>query len=102
MEVGMAQESCISCGFAFQVPAAFMANRRRDHKGFYCPACGNSLYYPAKSDLEKMRERAARLERELGRAREEAEYLEHCRRATKGVVTKLQKKLAAATTVEEA
>ena len=94
MDLQMQRLDCVYCGFVFEVPKAFIERRQEDHASFYCPACRKGMYYEEETECEKAQERADRLERELEAARKKSRYLEHCRRATKGAVTKLRKKLA--------
>lgn len=104
MEVSMEVHDCIRCGFTYALPKAFIERRQDDHKSFYCPACKGSAYYPQKNDLEKEKEKTTRLrsrleaaERRTQYARDAADHSELRRRATRGVATKLQKKLVDAT-----
>jgi hypothetical protein len=88
---------CPTCGMVFGVPPIFEIERRRDHASFYCPA-GHRQYYPHKSDeelLEEERQRAKRLSQRL-----EDEYQQHRKterrlNATRGVVTRTKKRIAA-------
>lgn len=55
---------CASCAMEFAAPARFIADRRSDHKNFYCPA-GHSNWYPGKSEKEQLQQQ---LEAERQRA----------------------------------
>lgn len=93
-------EHCCNCGMAFAMPADFQRRRRDDHVNFYCPA-GHPQHYYGKTEAEKQRERAERLQRQV-EAREadirtEQRRLESERRAhaaTKGQLTKTKKRIA--------
>lgn len=85
---------------AFAVPADFQRRRKEDHKSYHCPA-GHGQHYYGKTEAEKQRERAERLQRQV-EAREadirfEQRRLESERRAhaaTKGTLTKTKKRIA--------
>ncbi|MEC4836842.1 hypothetical protein R2362_20105 [Mycobacteroides chelonae] len=93
-------EHCCNCGMAFAMPGEFERRRREDRKNFYCPA-GHGQHYTGKTEAEKQRERADRLQRQV-EAREadirfEQRRLESERRAhaaTKGTLTKTKKRIA--------
>lgn len=93
-------EYCCVCSMAFAVPADFQRRRKEDHKTYHCPA-GHGQHYYGKTEAEKQRERAERLQRQVG-AREadirtEQRRLESERRAhaaTKGQLTKTKKRIA--------
>lgn len=87
-------EYCCDCGMPFAMTADFQKRRRDDHGSFYCPA-GHSQHYTGKTEAEKQRERADRLE---AQSQLRGEWLESERRshaATKGLLTKARKKLNA-------
>lgn len=89
-----------SCGVTFAVEEGFDSRRRGDHRNFYCPN-GHSLSYQGKTELQKERERAERLQRQV-EAREADIRLEQRRlaserrahAATKGQLTKTKKRVA--------
>lgn len=93
-------EYCCACSMAYAMPADFQRRRRDDHVNFYCPA-GHPQHYYGKTEAEKQRERAERLQRQV-EAREadirtEQRRLESERRAhaaTKGQLTKTKKRIA--------
>lgn len=92
---------CAACRLPFGVPVAVIADRRRDHKTFYCPL-GHSNFFPGKSEEDKLREQltAARelAEREARRRRETADRAEHLLRsrdAYRGHLTRVKKRIAA-------
>lgn len=90
------------CGFATLLPADFIRARKNDHKSFYCPSCGESRYYPGKSDKERLEEQLAAVQRgkELAEARAErernnAKAARRSARAHKGVATRLKNRAKA-------
>ena len=44
--------NCAGCGIEFCLPNAVEADRREDHKPFYCPN-GHSNYYPQETEKER-------------------------------------------------
>jgi hypothetical protein len=86
--------TCGECGITFGLDSAYRAERRRDHRGFYCPN-GHSRYYPAKSELELERDRTAMLRARLDQAKADAEHTERRRRGEKAAKTRLQRRVAA-------
>jgi len=88
------------CGVEFAVAEGYDARRREDHRTFYCPS-GHSMSYLGKTEEQKQRERAERLQRQID-AREadirtEQRRLANERRshaATKGQLTKAKKRAA--------
>lgn len=93
-------EDCLSCGFQFAVPKSFIKRRRNDHKSFYCPACRNSMYFPADNKLEKLKKETDRLKKRLNdeiscciAAQEQANRLEKQVYGYKGYAAKLKNQL---------
>jgi hypothetical protein len=93
--------SCSSCGVPIALGQHHESSLRRNHKTFYCPN-GHNQYFPAKSDVEKERERAELAEQRVARAntraiqaQQEAENARRSAAAYKGQVTKLRKRVAA-------
>ncbi|MBU8834159.1 hypothetical protein KL858_32590 [Mycolicibacterium goodii] len=88
------------CGVSFAVENGFNERRREDHRNFYCPN-GHVMGYLGKTEAQKERERADRLQR-LVESREadirfEQRRLMSERRAhaaTKGQLTKTKKRVA--------
>lgn len=56
MDVEMILCNCASCGMSFAIPAAHQRRLRQCHNVFYCPS-GHANHYPAKTDVEVLRER---------------------------------------------
>jgi len=94
MKITTTEVSCCKCGFAFWVPAAFQEIREKDHEAFYCPACGVSLYYAEKTDMERCSENVAALKWNVKTLRDENVTLERRRASQQGATTKLRRKLA--------
>lgn len=46
---------CANCFMVIALPKRFIADRRDDHRTFYCPV-GHHNFFPAKSEAEKLRE----------------------------------------------
>lgn len=98
--LGMKKVECCNCHMAFAMSEEFYRQRRNDHESFFCPA-GHRQYYSGKSEEEKLREQLADKERTLERERRRTKFAQdesiarfHQLNATKGVVTKMKKKLA--------
>lgn len=93
-------EHCCSCGIPFAVTRDFQRERIKDRTSYYCPS-GHAQAYVGKTEAQKERERAERLQRQV-EAREadlrfEQKRLENERRAhaaTKGQLTKTKKRVA--------
>jgi hypothetical protein len=100
-KVEMTVKECGTCGIPYAVPDYFEAQRRKDHLTFYCPN-GHARYYTEqpdenaaelkkKLDLEKRLREAAEADARYARNRQSA--AENSLRATKGVVTKLKRRV---------
>lgn len=97
---------CNTCGIQFAVTEDFI-ERRDDHKGFYCPN-GHNLYFPQKSDADKLRDQLKEQERQTKKAEYEGflykqeydrEHEAHQATSkqlstTKGQLTKTKKRIA--------
>ena len=97
---------CPACGMIYGLTSEFEARRLKDGVAWYCP-CGHKAGYST-SELDRQRERAAELERQLTREKSSTLwYQEHTRdleqqveakgreaAAAKGVATKLRKRIA--------
>lgn len=92
----------IGCGHITFLSAEHIAERRRDHKSFYCSVCGRSNHYPGKSDLEELqgrlnsaidqRDTARRVSRD---ARLERDHVKRSLTAHKGHTTRIKNRIAA-------
>lgn len=88
------------CGVSFAVEDGFDDRRREDHATFYCPN-GHSLSYSGKTEAEKERERADRLQRQVEQRERDIRFEQHrldserrAHAATKGQLTKTKKRVA--------
>lgn len=84
--------TCYKCGVAFGVPAYFKEQRIKDRHSFYCPN-GHGQHFIGKTEEQRLREQ---LETERQRSewnRRKAERIERQRRALKGQVTKIKKRV---------
>lgn len=95
--------TCANCGVTYGMTAGYEDRRREDHQSWYCPN-GHSQWYPQKSDLDKAKEKAAQLERNLAYARDHAaaesaraDQASASLRTTKGHLTRLRKRAVAGT-----
>lgn len=55
-KVDIVQEDCLTCQMPFWVTREFLAIKRKNHERFYCPN-GHNMYFPTKTDEEKLRDR---------------------------------------------
>lgn len=85
-------EHCCDCGMAFAMAADFRIRRLNDHGWFYCPA-GHRQHYTGKTEEQRQRERAERLERQLANRDEDLRATRASLIATKGVLTKTRKRV---------
>lgn len=85
---------CGSCGIPFGVPDSFIAERKDDHRTWYCPN-GHSRYYPAESDAEKYQRLYKAAQDDKARLRAERDQVEASRRAWKGQATRARKAVLA-------
>lgn len=91
---------CAKCHMTFGIPDRFQKDRRNDHATFYCPA-GHDNYYPGKSEAEKLREQLDRTKKSLEiehqlreGAQRRADAAQRSLSATKGVVTKMKRRIS--------
>jgi hypothetical protein len=87
---------CYKCGVPFGLDAGYVTERRNDHQNFYCPN-GHAQGYHGPSAAERERDAALRdaawwKEREQSRAKE-AEAAKRSAAASRGVVTKMKRRL---------
>jgi hypothetical protein len=92
---------CARCSMAFAVPARFEQARRRDHREFWCPSGHGNLFH-GPSVEEKLRKQVSDLEARLTHARDERDWergrresTERSLSATKGVLTRTKRRVAA-------
>jgi len=86
--------TCANCGIHFGISTAFILSLKNSHNDFYCPK-GHKNYFPQKTKEEMLRgvlnQTNVKLERSKACCKENRNSLI----STKGVVTKLKKKLQA-------
>jgi hypothetical protein len=90
--------TCKTCGTLFSISDSLYEIRKEDGRTFTCPN-GHELHY-SPSENDKLRAEVKELKANLSRRqttltywREASEYTSRSLAATKGVVTKLKKKL---------
>lgn len=91
---------CASCGIEFGMPSPFIAARRNDGKGFWCPN-GHSLTY-GESEADKLRRERDRLKQQQAHWDDERRELQgrietegRRRAAARGQVTRLKNRAKA-------
>lgn len=91
----------VGCGVQFGIEAEYMARLRQTHGGFYCPN-GHVQYYLRETEAERLKRQLAQTEQcltfaraDTQRARERASHTENRLRGTKGVVTRMKRRLTA-------
>lgn len=91
---------CHKCHMDYGVTPAFNRACRDDHRTFYCPA-GHPAYYPGNSEKEQLEADLARARRQIDWAEtsrtaawDQARTAEYQRRAAKGQLTKIRKRIA--------
>lgn len=99
--ISLSPITCYKCGVTFGMDRHTVAQRERDHNSFWCPN-GHEQAFLGKSEAERLRDQLARekhwREQAEARARENREEAERITRrlnATRGVVTRHKKKIAA-------
>lgn len=92
---------CPMCSVDYALGKNFIAQRREDHRNWYCPN-GHRLHYPQDNTEERAikardaaRELAARESERRRRAEGQARLAEYRRRAAKGQLTKIRNRLTA-------
>lgn len=92
-------EECCNCHMQFGMTAAFIKQRRDDHKAFYCPA-GHGQNYTGETEAEKLRrenqrliQRMAERDDDVKHARDQRDHAQNQTRAFKGQVTKIKNRV---------
>src|SRR3990167_6562869 len=85
--------TCGVCGFVFGLPEDFIRLRRHDGRSFYCPN-GHRVDYE-ETEYELLQRELERAKTSLSGARRDLPSERRSHSATKGVVTKLQKRAGA-------
>jgi hypothetical protein len=86
-------EVCITCGIAFGMPGEYMAQRRRNHKSYFCPN-GHSQFYPGQSDEERLTKQLAAAEGNAKYYRERVVSEVRSKNAYKGQATRAKRAAA--------
>jgi hypothetical protein len=88
--------TCCVCGIEVCLPKHFEAQRRRDHKMFWCPN-GHQQHFTGKTNEDKLKEELEQERLRTRRAEEDAAYQATMRkreaRAAKGKMTKLRHRI---------
>lgn len=89
----LAIEECCNCHIAFAMPAEFMQQARGagPKVTFYCPR-GHAQHYTV-SEVQRLKDRLERAEARASAARDQADAAERSRRAYKGELTKVRKRI---------
>lgn len=56
VETELVTENCSKCGVLFAFSSDYQKRLRDNHETFYCPH-GHSQYYPAETEVERLRKR---------------------------------------------
>ncbi len=96
-------ETCCNCGVRFAMTDAFYRKRLENlgpNNPFYCPN-GHKQWYVGKTEADKLRDENAKLkdtilkrDNRIDALHEQRQQVEHRLRATKGVVTKIKKRIS--------
>lgn len=86
---------CPSCGVLFGITEELQTRRQKDGKSFYCPN-GHSMSYSdtLEKQFRREQEKTARLTSNLDQVRADRDAVERSRRATKGQLTKIRRRVA--------
>ncbi len=86
---------CPNCGMSFAITEEFENRRRDDGHSFYCPH-GHSMSYgdTTQKQLQREREKSARLTARLDQVKADRDAAERSRSALKGQVTKIRNRVA--------
>lgn len=77
------------CYVPFLMGTAIFEARKNDHETWWCPACGATRYFPAKSDNEKLQEQLAAARRLHSKAESERRIAQRQVSAQKAAKTRL-------------
>lgn len=84
---------CANCGIEVVLPRHLCAERRRDHKSFYCPN-GHSLSFQSETEEERLKKRLAAKEQAAERYLQEIDRLSRSRDAYKGKMTEIKNRIS--------
>jgi DNA-directed RNA polymerase subunit RPC12/RpoP len=94
-------QRCGECGLLFGMEKEYRDRKIQEHGGFFCPN-GHSREFIRETEAERLRKQLAQTEQCLSfaradtqRARERANHTENRLRSTKGVVTRMKRKIVA-------
>lgn len=90
---------CAGCGVVFAITSDYEQRRREDGKVFYCPNGHHCLWSESEADRERKARKSAERQLEWARtaqlaAEDQARTAEYQRRAAKGQLTKIRKRIA--------
>lgn len=95
--------TCSACGVVYGLSTQYQKRRREDHQSWWCPN-GHSQYYPQENAAEKAERlrKAALTQLEMTQAaltheQDQRQAAERSLSATKGVVTRMKKRVVAGT-----
>lgn len=97
-KVVLVTEVCISCGVAFGVPENWLNHRKKTHETFYCPNGHGQLYgglTAEQREIQALKSRVQMAESNGSYWHQQAEMKTRSLRATRGVLTKTRKRIAA-------
>ena len=83
---------CGGCGTPFAMSRSFYDQRRKDHKGWYCPS-GCRRYYSSESKEEQLRRERDTEREENNGLRYRIDHANRSRAALKGQVTKIKRRV---------
>jgi len=84
----------LECGHRIYLANDFIAQRRRDHKSFYCNVCGDKRHWPQKSKEEKLKAELASTKDQLETVRYQRDRNERRRRAEKAAKTRIKNRVS--------
>jgi hypothetical protein len=83
---------CAECGVTFGIGDVFERNRRKDHRSFYCPN-GHSQGFYGENKAERYERLYKSAEARLTHTRDQRDAAERSKRAYKGQVTKIKRRV---------
>jgi RNA polymerase-binding transcription factor DksA len=63
-------ETCCNCGVQFAMTSTLHNKFKKEHTSFYCPS-GHGQFYPAKSDVDKLKEQLQEVKNQLDKVETE-------------------------------
>lgn len=88
-----AVEQCINCGCLFGINTEMRGELLRTHKDFYCPN-GHGQHFTAETEAARLRRRLERSKSQLSSMQDQYDASERQRRAYKGHVTRLKRRIS--------